>query len=129
LIIATRITEQTVTVKRRTREMEDDSTIRKAGIAKLNGSNYRTWAVITRAVIKAKDAWDAIEPPALEAKTSIIKGIDDRTAEGKKAAESSGATDTKVDRVMDAKARTVIMGYCGPEALSRILYLRTAKEQ
>jgi hypothetical protein len=80
-------------------------------------------------VIKAKDAWDAIEPLALEAKTSIIKGIDDGTAEGKKAAESSGATDTKVDRVMDAKARTVIMGYCGPEALSRILYLRTAKEQ
>jgi hypothetical protein len=129
LIIATRITEQTVTVKRRTREMEDDSTIRKAGIAKLNGSNYRTWAAITRAVIEAKDAWDAIEPPALEAKTSVIKGTDDGIAEGKKAAESSGATDTKVDRVMDAKARTVIMGYCGPEALSRILHLRTAKEQ
>jgi hypothetical protein len=128
LIIATRITEQTVTVKRRTREMEDDSTIRKAGIAKLNGSNYRTWAAITRAVIEAKDAWDAIEPPAPEAKTSVIKGIDDGTAEGKKAAESSGAIDTKVDRVMDAKARTVIIGYCGPEALSRILYLRTAKE-
>jgi hypothetical protein len=80
-------------------------------------------------VIKAKDAWDAIEPPAPEAKTSVIKGIDDGTAEGKKAAESSGAIDTKVDRVMDAKARTVIMGYCGPEALSRILHLRTAKEQ
>jgi hypothetical protein len=109
--------------------MEDDSTIRKAGIAKLNGSNYRTWAAITRAVIEAKDAWDAIEPPAPEAKTSVIKGTDDGTAEGKKAAESSGATDTKVDRVMDAKARTVIMGYCGPEALSRILHLRTAKEQ
>ena len=108
--------------------MEDDSTIRKAEIAKLNGSNYRTWAAITRAVIKAKDAWDAIEPPALEAKTPVIKGIDDGTVEGKEAAESSRATDTKVDRVIDAKARTVIMGYCGPEALSRILYLRTAKE-
>jgi hypothetical protein len=99
--------------------MEDDSTIRKAGIAKLNGSNYRTWAAITRAVIKAKDAWDAIEPPALEAKTSVIKGIDDRIAEGKKAAELSGAIDTKVDRVMDAKARTVIIGYYRPECRIR----------
>ena len=80
-------------------------------------------------MIKAKDAWDAIEPPAPEAKTSIIKGIDDGIVEGKKAAELSGATDTKVDRVMDAKARTVIIRYCGLEALSRILYLRTAKEQ
>ena len=41
--------------------MEDDSTIKKVGIAKLNGSNYRTWAAITRTVIKAKDTWDTIE--------------------------------------------------------------------
>ena len=107
--------------------MEDDSTIRKVGIAKLNSSNYRTWAALTRAVIEAKDAWDAIELPAPEAETSV-KGTGDRIVEGK-AAESSRATDTKANRIMDAKARTVIMGYCGPEALSRILYLRTAKEQ
>ncbi|KAG4428796.1 hypothetical protein IFR05_015722 [Cadophora sp. M221] len=87
--------------------MEDDSTIKKVGIAKLNSSNYRTWAAITKAVIEAKDAWDAIEPPGLEAETSV-KSTGDGTAEGK-AAESSGALDTKVNRVMDAKARTVIM--------------------
>ena len=107
--------------------MEDDSTIKKIGIAKLNGSNYRTWAAITRAVIEAKDAWDAIELPGPEAETSV-KSTGDGTVKGK-VVESKGVTDTKVNRVMDAKARTVIMGYCGPEALSRILHLRTAKEQ
>jgi hypothetical protein len=35
---------------------------------------------------------------------------------------------SKTDRVMDMKARTVIMGYCGQEALSKIFHLRTAKE-
>ena len=108
-------------------KIEDDSTIKKIRIAKLNGSNYRTWAAIPRAVIEAKDAWDAIELPGPEAETSV-KSTGDGTAKGK-AAESKGVTDTKVDRVMDAKARTVIMGYCGPEALSKILHLRTAKEQ
>jgi hypothetical protein len=77
-------------------------------------------------VIEAKDAWDAIELPGSEAETPV-KSTDDRTVEGKAAA--SRAVDTKASRVTDAKARTVIMGYCGPEALSKILYLRTAKEQ
>jgi hypothetical protein len=108
-------------------KMEDDSTIKKVGIAKLNGSNYRTWAAITRAVIEAKDAWDAIELPGLEAKASV-KSTGDGTAEGK-AAESSGAIDPKADRVKDVKARAIIMGYCGPEPLSRILHLRTVREQ
>ena len=35
---------------------------------------------------------------------------------------------SKTDCVMDVKARTVIIGYCGQEALSKILYLWTAKE-
>jgi len=99
--------------------MEDDSAIKRAGIAKLNGTNYRTWAAIVQAVIEAKDAWEAIEPPGLEAETPV-RDTDD------------GIATSKVplpDRVRDAKARTVIMGYCGPEALSRILHLRTAKEQ
>ena len=103
-------------------EMEDDSTIKKVGIAKLNGSNYRTWTAITRAVIEAKDAWDAIEQPAPEAKTSE-KSTDDGTVEEKAVVTS------KTDRIMDTKARTVIMGYCRQEALSKILHLRTAKEQ
>jgi len=51
--------------------MEDDTAIKKVGIAKLNSSNYRTWATITKAVIEAKDAWDAIEQPELEAETSV----------------------------------------------------------
>ncbi|KAG4435079.1 hypothetical protein IFR05_009438 [Cadophora sp. M221] len=107
--------------------MEDDLAIKKARIAKLNGSNYRTWAAIARAVIEAKDAWDAIELPGLKAET-LVGSTDNGTAE-RKAAESSRATDMKVNRVIDAKARIVIMRYCGPEALSRILHLRTAKEQ
>ena len=105
--------------------MEDDSVIRKAGITKLNSSNYRTWAVIIQAVIEAKDAWEAIEPYAPEAETSV-KATDVGTAKPK------GVTDRKLsstERVRDAKARAVILGYCGPEALTRILHLQTAKEQ
>ena len=41
--------------------MEDDSTIKKVGIVKLNGLNYRTWVIITRTVIGVKDIWDIIE--------------------------------------------------------------------
>jgi len=34
-----------------------------------------------------------------------------------------------VDKIKDAKARTVIIGYCGQEARLRIIHLETAKEQ
>ena len=101
--------------------MEDDSAIKKVGIAKLNGTNYRTWAAITRAVIKAKDAWDSIVLVEPEAETSV-RAAGDRIVKGK-------AAKLKINRVIDAKARTVIIGYYRLEALSRILYLRTAKEQ
>jgi hypothetical protein len=70
--------------------MEDDSAIKKARIAKLNSSNYRTWAVIVKAMIKAKDIWEAIkELLALEAKT-LVEDTDDRIA------ESSSITELKV---------------------------------
>jgi hypothetical protein len=71
-------------------------------------------------VIEAKDAWDAIELPDLRAETS--KDTDDRTGKGKE-------PELAISRVKDAKARTVILGYCRPEALSRILHLKTAREQ
>ena len=104
--------------------MEDDS-IKRIGIAKLNGTNYRTWAAIVQAVIEAKDVWEAVEPPVPEAKTPV-KSTDDGTARSQ---DSLTSTVSPVDRVKDAKARTVILGYCGLEALSRILHLRTAREQ
>ena len=76
-------------------------------------------------MIEAKDAWEAIEPSLPKAETS-------EKPTGKGTAKSKGVTDQKkspVDRVKDAKARTVILRCCGSEALSRILHLRTAKEQ
>jgi hypothetical protein len=36
--------------------IEDESSMRKVGIAKLNGTNYRPWAVIVKALIEAKEA-------------------------------------------------------------------------
>ena len=104
--------------------MEDDSAIKRAGIAKLNGANYRTWAAIVKAVIEAKNAWEAVEPSALEAETPV-KDTDDGTVKSEDVADR---TTPPEDRVRDAKARAVILGYCGPEALSRILYLTTARE-
>ncbi len=70
--------------------MEDNSAIKKAGITKLNGLNYRTWAAIIKAIIKAKDAWEAIKgPPAPEAKTPI-KDTDNKTE------KSSNITELKI---------------------------------
>jgi hypothetical protein len=77
-------------------------------------------------VIKVKDTWDAIELLGPEAKTSI-KSTDDGIVKGK-AVVLGRAMDMKVNRVINAKARTVIIGYYGPEALSKILYLWTVKE-
>jgi hypothetical protein len=45
------------------------------------------------------------------------------------ASETAGEKRTAPDKVKDAKARTIIMGYCIPEPLSRILHLKTAQEQ
>ena len=100
--------------------------IKKIRITKLNGLNYKTWAIITRVMIKAKDTWDIIKLLGLEAEI-FIKSMGNRIVKGK-VIESKGVTDTKVNRVMNAKARTVIMGYCGLEALSKILYLWIIKE-
>jgi len=72
-------------------------------------------------VIKAKDMWNTVEQPDLEAE-AFAGAADNGTAKGK-------AVESKINRVIDANARTVIIGYCGLEALWRILYLRTAKEQ
>ncbi len=106
--------------------MEDDSTIKRVRIAKLNSSNYRTWAIITRAIIKVKDTWNAIKQPDLEAKTPV-KSIDNGIVEGK-VVVSGKAIDIKANCIMDIKARIVIIGYYRLEALSKILHLRTAKE-
>jgi len=56
-----------------------------------------------------------------------VRNTDNGIVEGK-VAKSGRATDTKINRIMNAKARTVIIGYCGPEALSRILHLQTTKK-
>jgi hypothetical protein len=98
--------------------MEEES-IMKKGLARLTSKNYRTWAALAQAVIESKDAWEAIEPYGPKDEASV-KDTGDGIA-------SIGAV--KLDRVRDAKARTVILGNCGPEATLRILHLRTAKEQ
>ncbi len=67
-------------------------------------------------MIKAKDAWDAIKQLALEAKMSE-KSIDNRIVKEKAVVMS------KTNCVINAKARTVIIGYYRQEALSKILYL------
>jgi hypothetical protein len=101
--------------------MEDNLAIKKARIAKLNGLNYRTWAIITRAIIEVKDAWNAIKLLGPEAKTSV-KSTGDGIVKGKAARLS------KANRVTDVKARIVIIGYYRLKALFKVLHLRTAKE-
>ena len=71
-------------------------------------------------MIKAKDTWDSIVLVEPEAETSA-GAASNRIVKGK-------AAKLKINRIIDAKARTVIIGYYRLEALSRILYLRTAKE-
>ncbi len=107
--------------------MEDNLTIKRVRITKLNSSNYRIQAVITRAIIKAKDTYNAIKQLDLEAKTPI-KSIDKRIVEGKAIALGK-AINIKANCIIDIKARTIIIAYYRLEALSKVLCLQTAKEQ
>ena len=101
--------------------MENDSTIKKVGIAKLNGLNYRIWIVITRIVIEVKDTWDTIKQSIPETEMPV-KSTDNRIVKDKVIVIS------KTNCIMDVKARIVIIGYYRQEILSKIFYLQTIKE-
>jgi hypothetical protein len=59
--------------------MEDESAIKRVGFKKLDGTNYRMWAAMAKAVIEAKDAWEAIETSVPMATASVRE---DRTGDG-----------------------------------------------
>ena len=101
--------------------MEDDSTIKKIGIIKLNGSNYRIWIMIIRVMIEVKDMWDTIKQPVPETEMSV-KSIDNGIVKDKVIVIS------KTDCIMDIKTRIVIIEYYKQEVLFKIFYLRIIKE-
>jgi hypothetical protein len=89
----------------------EDFSIEKPRIAKLTGLNYRPWSVQVQRLLVAQGLWDVVS-----------QGI-----KGAKEPESSAVTPEQI--VKDAKASTLIMGYCAQGTLQHILLLNTAKEQ
>jgi hypothetical protein len=89
----------------------EDFNIEKPRIAKLTGPNYRPWSVQVQRLLVAQGLWNVV-------------------LQGPKATKGPEQTTiTTEEEVKDAKASTLIMGYCAQGTLQHILLLETAKEQ
>jgi hypothetical protein len=89
----------------------EDFSIEKPRIAKLTGPNYRPWSVQVQRLLVAQGLWDV-----------VLQGPKDT-----KEPEASAVTPEQI--VKDAKASSLIMGFCAQGTLQHILLLNTAKEQ
>ena len=72
-------------------------------------------------MIKVKDMWDVIELLGLEAEI-FIKNISNRIVKGK-VIELKGIINTKVNYIINIKAKIIIIRYYKLEVLFKILYL------
>ena len=97
----------------------EDFSIEKPRIAKLTGLNYRPWSVQVQRLLVAQSLWDV-----------VLQGPEDtKKPEQKETEQSTEPKDPERTAVKDAKASTLIMGYCAQGTLQYILLLETAKEQ
>ena len=104
--------------------MEDNYSVEKIRIQKLSGPNYRSWMIQLQRLLIGKSLWNVVRYGVSESGAATTL-----EAEGSgKSPEGTGTTDgyTEVD---DAKASTMIMGFCTSNALQHVLLLSTAKEQ
>jgi hypothetical protein len=89
----------------------EDFNIEKPRITKLSGPNYRPWSVQVQRLLAAQYLWNV-----------VLWG-----PKGTKEPEQTAITPE--EEAKDAKASTLIMGYCAQGTLQHILLLETAKEQ
>ena len=97
----------------------------KPRISKLTGVNYRTWEIQVSRLLKAQGLYGAINGKfAKVLKNAATKETvqDSATGDG----SDDAITETMV---LDAKASTLIMGFCSQRPLDHIISLELAQEQ
>ncbi|XP_024029490.1 uncharacterized protein LOC21412065 isoform X1 [Morus notabilis] len=101
----------------------------------LNKYNYENWSGVVKTYLIAHDLWDVIEPAVEAAQKPQIKDhntIEDETSEFEISAErkilKSEGYNLKEDKIKNARALHAIQISCGPDALSAIKGIFSAKD-
>lgn len=97
----------------------------KPRISKLTGVNYRTWEIQVSRMLKAQGLYGAINGKF----TKILKNLATQdTVQDSTSDDGSDDAATKI-MILDAKASTLIMGFCSQGPLDYIISLETAQQQ
>jgi hypothetical protein len=109
----------------------EDFSIEKPRIAKLTGLNYRPWSVQVRRLLEAQGLWDTVlqgpETPKNPEQSTALPEAPPKPEQSTSKLKPSAIPPE--EKIKDAKASTLIMGYCSQGTLQHILLLNTAKEQ
>jgi len=98
--------------------MEEDYSIQKPKIGKLEGPNYRAWSIQVRKLLLGQGLWRVVEMGTYRVETpkTTISTTEPSIASGSSIGEDPERTEVK-----DAKASTIIMGLCEYSTLQHIL--------
>lgn len=97
----------------------------KPRISKLTGVNYRTWEIQVSRILKAQGLYGAINGKF----TKILKNLETQdTVQDSATDDGSDDAATRI-MILDAKASTLIMGFCSQGPLDHIISLETAQQQ
>ena len=97
----------------------------KPRISKLTGVNYRTWEIQVSRMLKAQGLYGAINGKF----TKVLKNLATQdTVQDSTTDDGSDDAATKI-MILDAKASTLIMGFCSQGPLDHIISLETAQQQ
>jgi hypothetical protein len=105
----------------------EDFSIERPRIAKLTGPNYRPWSVQVRKLLVSQSLWNVVLQGPEDTKEPEQPATSSPEGRGKE--QSIKPEDPERTVVKDAKASSLIMGYCAQGPLLDILLLNTAKEQ
>jgi hypothetical protein len=106
----------------------EDFSVEKPRIAKLTGLNYRPWSVQVQRLLEAQDLWDVVSQGPKAPKEPEQSAVPPEPEQSSAAKPKPSAISSE-ERIKNAKASTLIMGYCAQGTLQHILLLKTAKEQ
>lgn len=97
----------------------------KPRISKLTGVNYRTWEIQVSRLLKAQGLYGAINGKFAQV---LKNAVANKTAQDSAASDGNDDATTET-MVLDAKASTLIMGFCSQRPLDHIISLELAQEQ
>ena len=116
--------------------MADDFSVERPRIAKLTELNYRPWRAQIQRLLIGQGLWTVVKHGVLASDSATGSGKEAATGDSASGGDAGGsigfgAIEADPERTVqkDAKASTIIMGYCSQGALQHVLLLETAKEQ